>query len=238
MGQYGKLYLIPTPIAEENAMWVGEDIKQLLLQIKYYTVERARTARRFIKFMQPAVDLPSLLIEEFDKEDPAKGLSHLIKPLLEGNDMGLMSEAGNPCIADPGSLLVDLAHKKGIEIIPMVGPSSILMALIASGFNGQSFVFHGYLPNKKEDLTPRLKNLELSCTKFGQTQIFMETPYRNGFIIENILQTCQPNISLCIAANIGDKTQSILTKSIQEWKKMDLKSYHKTPCIFLIGKNK
>jgi 16S rRNA (cytidine1402-2'-O)-methyltransferase len=185
--------------------------------------------------MQPNIIIQELLIEEFDKEDASKNLNTLLKPLLDGHDMGLMSEAGNPCIADPGHLFVRLAHEQGIEVIPLVGPSSILMALIASGFNGQSFCFNGYLPNKKETLIPRLKSLEQSAQRFNQTQIFMETPYRNEFIIEVILSALQPNTNLCIAANIGSPAQSILTQTVQQWKKHDLKPYHKVPCVYLIG---
>jgi 16S rRNA (cytidine1402-2'-O)-methyltransferase len=232
----GKLYLIPCPIHEDNAAWVGEDIKELLSSLKYYTVEKGKTARRFIKMMQPQVVLQDLIMEEFDKADPSKGLKTLIQPCLDGHDMGLMSEAGNPCIADPGSLLVGLAHDLGIEVIPMVGPSSILMALIASGFNGQNFTFHGYLPNKKEQLAPRLKSIEQSAMKYHQTQIFMETPYRNEFIIGNIISTLQPTTRLTIAANIGGKDQSILTKAIKDWANVDLLPYHKIPCLFVIGK--
>jgi 16S rRNA (cytidine1402-2'-O)-methyltransferase len=234
----GKLYLIPCPISEDNAQWVGEEIKEVLLHTKHFVVERAKTARKFIRQMQPLVEISTLMIEEFDKDDASKNLHQLLLPCIQGSNLGLMSEAGNPCIADPGSLLVDLAHKKGIEIIPLVGPSSILMALISSGFNGQNFCFHGYLPNKKEDLVPRLKQIEQSIIRGAQTQIFMETPYRNGFIIEILLQTLSERTSLCIAANLGSPQQSILTKNIYDWKQTPLQKYHKIPCIFLIGKPK
>ncbi len=233
----GILYLIPCPIAEDNAAWVGQEIKDCLSSLKYFVVERAKTARRFIKMMQPEVILQDLVIEEFDKDDPSKNIMELIRPLLDGFDVGLMSEAGNPCIADPGSLLVAQAHKYGIEIKPLVGPSSILMALISSGFNGQDFTFNGYLPNKKELLIPRLKSMEATMQKTGQTQIFMETPYRNEFMIDVIRQNLNLNTLLCVACDIGSSDQSIITKSMAEWKKEDTKIYHKKPSIFLIGKN-
>lgn len=231
----GKLYLIPCPISEDSIYWVGEDIKNRILDIKYYAVERAKTARRFLKLMQPAVSLPELEIVEFDKENPQKNISEIISPLLTGYDMGLMSEAGNPCIADPGSLMVNLAHMHEIEIIPLIGPSSILMALIASGFNGQNFVFHGYLPNKKEQLIPRLKQIESSVVKLNQTQIFMETPYRNLFLIETILQNLSSKTLFSISSDLSGKNQNIKTLEISEWKTKDLSEYKKTPCVFCIG---
>ncbi len=229
--------MIPCPIAEENVSWVGPEIKSRLSVLKYYVVERAKTARRFIKMMQPAVVLQELNIEEFDKEDAGKNLYVLLQPLLDGHDVGLMSEAGNPCIADPGSLLVALAHKNGIAIKPLVGPSSILMALIASGFNGQNFVFHGYLPNKRELLVPQIKAMETVLHKYGQSQIFMETPYRNEFLLDSLRQNLNTQTLLCVACDIGSASQSILTKTIGEWQKIDIADYHKRPAIFLIGKN-
>jgi 16S rRNA (cytidine1402-2'-O)-methyltransferase len=233
----GTLFLIPCPIADDNASWVGEEIRKCLRGLSYYVVERAKTARRFIKMMHPEVNLPALVIEEFDKDDPSKNLVALLQPLLDGHDMGLMSEAGNPCIADPGSLLVALAHKHGIEVKPLVGPSSILMALISSGLNGQNFAFNGYLPNKREMLLPRLKTMEAAMQKSGQTQIFMETPYRNEFIIDACRQNLNVHTLLCVACDIGAPSQSILTKTIGEWRKSDITIYHKRPTIFLIGKN-
>jgi 16S rRNA (cytidine1402-2'-O)-methyltransferase len=232
----GRLYLIPCPIAEDNASWTGQEIKNCLSGLSYYVVERAKTARKFIKMMYPEVNLPSLTIEEFDKDDPGKNLKALLQPLLDGHDMGLMSEAGNPCIADPGSLLVALAHQQGIDVRPLVGPSSILMALISSGFNGQNFTFNGYLPNKRETLIPRLKAMETNMQKGGQTQIFMETPYRNEFIIDACRQNLNIHTLLCVACDIGAASQSINTKTIGDWRKADITIYHKRPTIFLIGK--
>lgn len=215
----GKLFLIPCPIAEDNASWAGLEIRNCLSGLTYYVVERAKTARKFIKMMYPEANLPTLIIEEFDKDDASKNLMALLQPLLDGHDLGLMSGAGNPCIADPGSLLVTLAHKHGIEVRPLVGPSSILMALISSGFNGQNFAFNGYLPNKRELLLPRLKTMEANMQKSGQTQIFMETPYRNEFIIDACRQNLNAHTMLCVACDIGAKSQSIITKTIGEWKK-------------------
>jgi 16S rRNA (cytidine1402-2'-O)-methyltransferase len=231
----GRLFLIPCPIEEDNANWVGEEIKTVLKDLKHYTVERAKTARRFIKMMQPEVVIQDLIIEEFDKERPDRQMRKFIAPVLAGHDMGIMSEAGNPCIADPGSYLVALAHEMNIEVIPLVGPSSILMALIASGCSGQNFVFHGYLPNRKEMLTPRLKSIELGANKYRQTQIFMETPYRNEFMMNSMFEFMANATKLTVACNIGGTNQSILTKTIAEWKAVDLGPYHKQPCIFIVG---
>ncbi len=228
--------MLPCPIDEDNVSWVGNDLAGILLTIKYFVVERAKTARRFIKMMQPNVVIQELIIDEFDKQDASKNLTALFQPLLDGHDLGLMSEAGNPCIADPGSLLVAMAHKKGIEVKPFIGPSSILLALISSGFNGQNFIFHGYLSNKKEILTGKLKTMESYMQKTSQTQVFMETPYRNEFMIEILRSTLSSTTLLCVATDIGGKSQSILTKTIAEWKKVDSGNYHKRPTIFLIGK--
>jgi 16S rRNA (cytidine1402-2'-O)-methyltransferase len=221
----GTLYLIPCPLTEDNFSWVGQDIKNCLIELKYFVVERAKTARRFIKMMQAD-----------DKDEPSKNLATLLQPLMDGHDVGLMSEAGNPCIADPGSLLVAMAHKNGIIIKPLVGPSSILMALIASGFNGQNFAFNGYLPNKRELLIPRIKAMETSMYKSSQTQIFMETPYRNEFMLDALRQNLNGTTLLCVACDIGATSQSILTKTINEWKKADITLYHKRPSIYIIGK--
>ncbi|MFM2395359.1 MAG: hypothetical protein RLZZ546_3342 [Bacteroidota bacterium] len=231
----GKLYLIPSPISDDTPLWVGEEIRNCILHTKYYAVERAKTARKFLKLMQPLISLPDLNIVEFDKDNPENNIEEILSPLLSGNDMGLMSEAGNPCIADPGSILVAKAHKHEIEVIPLIGPSSILLALISSGFNGQNFVFHGYLPNKKEQLIPKLKSLESIMIKLKQTQIFMETPYRNLFLIETMLQNLTNDVLLSIGCNLGSEKQMIKTLKISQWRFQDLSIYHKNPCIFTIG---
>ena len=231
----GILYLVPCPISDDNIESVGQEVISTLKHLKYYIVERAKTTRKFIKMLVPEVTLQELIINELDKEDPKSMINELMAPIFEGIDVGLMSEAGNPCIADPGALVVAYAHDHNIQVKPLTGPSSILLALIASGFNGQSFSFHGYLPNKKETLLPRLKQLENAVQKYNQTQIFMETPYRNEFMIEAIVQILSPSTKLCIACDISGVNESIKTMKIQDWKNADKAIYHKRPVVYVLG---
>ncbi|MBK8699609.1 MAG: SAM-dependent methyltransferase [Saprospiraceae bacterium] len=228
----GILYLIPVPISDDNPESVGAEVVKVIGNTKFYIAERPKTARKFIKQLCPSVELQALVVEELT---PESDVALMMKPIFGGHNIGLMSEAGNPCIADPGATVVTYAHKHHIQVVPLSGPSSILMALIASGFNGQQFTFHGYLPNKKETLLPRLKTLEQTALKTGYTQIFMETPYRNHFMIESLFATLAPNTLLAIACDLSSLQQHIEIKSISGWKKTEMASYHKRPAIFLIG---
>lgn len=232
----GKLYLIPCPIAEDNINWVGKDIIDVTSTLQHYLVERAKTSRQWLKKMNPDIVLQSLSIEEFNKQKPEEGIREKLQPLFDGYDMGLMSEAGNPCIADPGNIAVALAHEYNIEVIPLVGPSSFLLALIASGFNGQQFTFHGYLPNKKDELKKTLKTLEQSVEKTGYSQMFMEVPYRNHFMLETIIESLNPNTLLSISSNLNASLENIKTKKVSEWKKVDKEYLVKCPCVYLIGR--
>jgi 16S rRNA (cytidine1402-2'-O)-methyltransferase len=172
---------------------------------------------------------------EFDKHQNNQNFSPIFDALKNGKNAGIISEAGNPCIADPGFELVAMAHQQQIEVVPLVGPSSILLALIASGFNGQMFCFHGYLPIENTARTKKLKQLENESAKTGATQIFMETPYRNQKLFEQLLQTFQPNTKLCVAADLTLQTQFISTQTVNNWKKMNIQ-LHKRYVIFLIGR--
>lgn len=231
-----KLFMIPCPIVEGQLDSLSAQSVEALHGLKYFIVERARTARRFIKSTNHPIAIAELEIFELDKNDPTAGLYDFLQHLNNGKSIGLISEAGCPGIADPGSLAVAWAHRQNIEVVPLVGPSSILLALISSGFNGQLFCFHGYLPNKKPELNKRLKSLENAVFSSGQTQIFMETPYKNKFLLENLLKVLSMNTKLCIACNIGGPEAYIKTKTIKDWSSSQIPDLHKKPCVFLLGR--
>lgn len=233
----GKLYLIPTTLGEMNP----EDVLPLTIKrtidfIDYYIVENEKTARRFIKSVHPEKKQPELNLFLLNKHTETKEHLEFIKPLLEGKNVGLMSEAGCPGIADPGAVIVKIAHEKGIQVVPLVGPSSILLSVMASGMNGQSFAFNGYLPIDKSEKKQALKGLEKLSFDKNQSQLFIETPYRNNKLLEDILQTLQPNTNLCIACDITLPTEYIKTMSVNLWKKQKV-DLHNRPCIFIIHKN-
>ncbi len=229
----GSLFLIPCPIADGKISSLAQETIDILHKTTHFIVERAKTARHFIKASGHPEHVSQLIIQEMT--DNIKDNEELLQQLLKGIDIGIISEAGNPCIADPGSLVVTWAHLHGIRIVPLVGPSSILLALIASGMNGQHFAFNGYLSNKKPELISQLRQLESKATKGRQTQIWMETPYRNQFMIETCLQTLQGNTRLCLACDINTPTEEIRTMTILEWKKTKTDHYHKRLCIYLVG---
>jgi 16S rRNA (cytidine1402-2'-O)-methyltransferase len=233
MTKLGKLYLIPCPLGENANETVPAYAVDILHQLNYLVAERAKTTRHFIKSTNPPKPISAYQIEELNEHTPTVELENLLKPVLEGNDLGVLSEAGCPGIADPGARLVELAHRKKVEVIPLVGPSSILLALMASGMNGQSFAFHGYLSAKSpaEDL----KRLEQLATKHRQTQIFIETPYRNKAIIEQALRVLQANTQFCIAADLTLASQFVQTKTIGEWRKTPPAGFEKRPVVFLVG---
>jgi len=232
----GKLYLIPTTMGDCDPMDVlPQTIKRSIELIDYYVVENDKTARKSIKQVCPEKKQAELKLFVLNKYTEAKEYQEFIKPLLEGENMGLMSEAGCPGVADPGAVIVKLAHEKGIQVIPLVGPSSILLALMASGMNGQSFAFNGYLPIDKAEKKAALKALEKLSWDKNQSQLFIETPYRNNKMLEDILQAIHPETHLCIAADITLPTEFIKTKRAAAWKKeaIDLKN---RPTIFIIHK--
>lgn len=232
----GKLYLIPTTMGDCDPMDVlPQTIKRSIDFIDHYIVENEKTARKSIKIVQPEKKQSELVLFTLNKHTENKEHLAMIQPLLEGKNMGLMSEAGCPGVADPGAVIVKIAHEKGIQVIPLVGPSSILLALMASGMNGQSFTFNGYLPIEKEEKKSALKFLEKLSFDKNQSQIFIETPYRNNKLLEDLIQILHPETHLCVATDITLPTEYIKTKKINAWKKEKV-DLHKRPTIFIVHK--
>jgi 16S rRNA (cytidine1402-2'-O)-methyltransferase len=229
----GVLYLIPTPLLPETLYTLSPDVIRVLHQTHYYIVENARTARRFIKSTQPPYTIDTLHIVELDKHDSPDPRSLLI-PAFEGNDIGILSEAGCPGIADPGSVIVQYAHAHDLRVIPLTGPSSILLALMASGLNGQRFQFHGYLTPKKDRIAVDLRKLEENSRKEGSTQIFIETPYRNMQVFEAALKVLMPTTLLCVAVDLTSEQEYIHTRTIGKWQISAVPELHKRPAVFCI----
>lgn len=234
----GKIYLIPTPISDDTSIIdvLPSSNIELLKNINYFVVENIRTARRFISKCKIDKEIDSITFTELSEHTTREEVEKMIAPIINGSDCGLMSEAGVPAIADPGSELIALAHTFNIEIIPLVGPSSILLSLMASGMNGQSFVFHGYIPIKSDARDKKIKDMGRDVVSKKQTQIFIEAPYRNDKLFESILNTLPESILLCIASNITSNNQYIKTLTIREWKKSKTHpQINKIPTIFIIG---
>lgn len=232
----GKLYLIPTTLGEMNPHDVmPQTVKRAIDFIDFYIVENEKTARKFIKSINPEKIQANLKISTLNKHTEITEHYTLISPCLNGINMGIMSEAGCPGVADPGAAIVKMAHEKGIQVIPLVGPSSILLAMMSSGMNGQSFAFNGYLPIDKAEKKSTLKNFEKLSFDKNQSQIFIETPYRNNKLLEDILQALQPNTELCIATDITLPSEYIKTMRVADWKKTKV-DLHNRPTIFIIHK--
>lgn len=230
----GKLYLIPTPLGEDALESIPAYVIDILHSLDVFIAERAKTARQFIKTTKPTKSFNDLTFHELNKRTDPTERNHFLDAAENGQHIGLLSEAGCPGVADPGAVIVKMAHHRGIEVVPLVGPSSILLALMASGMNGQNFAFQGYLSPKKADLARGLKRLEQLSAKQKQTQIFIETPYRNMGLIEQALQTLKDNTRFCIAADLTLPTQYVVAKSVKDWKKTKLPNFHKRPALFLI----
>lgn len=230
----GKLYLIPAPLGEGAIASIPAYVIEILHRLDYFIAERAKTARRFIKDTDPVKPFSELHFFELNKHTPPEEMGSFLNPAKQGHDVGLLSEAGCPGVADPGAEIVKIAHENDIEVIPLVGPSSILLALMASGMNGQSFAFQGYLSPKPIELASDLKRLEQISAKFKQTQIFIETPYRNNKFIEQAIKTLSPTTRFCIAANLTLDTEFVKTRTIKNWKTLKVPDFHKVPAIFLI----
>jgi 16S rRNA (cytidine1402-2'-O)-methyltransferase len=230
-----KLYLIPNVLSDGDWQNVlPAQIHPILTNTKHFIVENIRTTRRFMKQVNKDIIIDECTFFELNKRTQSSELPAFLKPLADGFDMGVVSEAGCPGVADPGADIVKLAHQKGFQVVPIVGPSSILLALMASGLNGQNFAFKGYLPVKPNERVKEINALEKRIRSENQTQIFIETPYRNNQLIGDLLKTCSPATQLCIAANVTGEDEFIATKSIQEWKKK-VPELHKQPVIFLLG---
>lgn len=232
----GTLYLIPVPLADNvAAKSFTPYLVDTINQINEYIVENSKTARKFLKEAGLKIPQSDLIIHDYGKHNRDNNQNDFFAGLLAGKNMGLMSEAGCPGVADPGAEIVALAHQKGIKVVPLVGPSSILLAIMASGFNGQSFAFHGYLPIDKVQRASKIKELENHSEKNDQTQLFIETPFRNNPMLEEILKTCKPQTKLCIACNITADDEFIQTKTVANWKKQ-IPELHKKPVIYLLFK--
>lgn len=233
-----KLYLIPNLLGDTPwQMVLPANIPEIVSGISVFIVEDIRNARRFLKKIDPLMEPEQKVFLELNKHTSQEEASGYITPLLQGRDAGLISEAGCPGIADPGAEIVRLAHRHRIEVVPLVGPSSILLALMASGMNGQQFAFSGYLPVKQSERMKKIREIEKLALTRGQTQIFMETPYRNNQMLKDIVSTCQPGTFLCIAADLTTESEMISTRRVSEWKKQ-MPDLDKHPAIFLLGYEK
>ncbi|MDO6736957.1 SAM-dependent methyltransferase [Wenyingzhuangia sp. 2_MG-2023] len=230
----GNLYLIPTTLGDNEPLEVMPiSVKAVVEQLTHFIVENEKSARRFIKKITPLKSQPSLQLKLIDKYVNPIEVNTYLDACLEGESIGLLSEAGVPAVADPGSDVVKLAHEKGIRVVPLVGPSSILMAMMASGMNGQSFAFNGYLPIEASQRKKEIKRLERLSKEQGQSQIFIETPYRNHKMLDDLKTTLSPNTRLCIAADITMPKEYIKTFTIAAWKSQS-PELHKIPAIFII----
>lgn len=232
--QYGRLFLIPSPLGEGALDWIIPSyVKQCIANLTYFVVEHPKTARHFLKQIALQQPIQTITLKTLDKYTPVNELDSLLGPIYAGNDMGLLSEAGCPAIADPGANLVRIAHEKKIQVVPLVGPSSILLALMASGLNGQCFSFHGYLPIDKMSCVKKIIQIESESLKLNQTQIFIETPYRNKKLLELLTTHCQGSTYLCIASNLTMRDEAIKTKTIKDWQ-TNLPDFEKKPTVFLL----
>lgn len=230
------LYLIPVTLGDTPVEKVIPPFNTTVISdLKHFIVENVRSARRFLKKCNPDIDIDSLTFYELNKHTDRNRIESYLLPMTSGESMGVISEAGCPAVADPGADVVAIAQQEGYRIVPLVGPSSILMAVMASGFNGQSFAFHGYLPIEAGERAKKLKQLEARAYNEDQTQLFIETPYRNLKLAEDILQHCKPQTRLCIAMNISCEDEFIVTRNVKAWKGK-LPDMHKKPTVFLIYK--
>ena len=244
----GLLYLIPSPIGDvAPAEVIPQSVLELLPKINHFVVEELRTVRRYLSNAGLKGKIDSLNFYLLNEHTPKEQVEKYLQILLSGEDVGLISEAGLPAVADPGAYLVELAQRADIEVVPLAGPSSLMMALMASGLNGQCFAFNGYLPVKEPERTKEIKELERLSAKRGQSQIFIETPYRNERLLADFLQHCAPSTRLTVAADISMPTQFIKTKSIEEWRRVVAKGaagaadtakggfvIGKRPCVFIL----
>lgn len=236
MSRYGRIYMLPCPISEGNPYDVlPEANRAVMAGIDYFIVENVRTARRFLSAAKIGRPIEELEFAECSEHTTEMDIAPLLKPILEGRDCGIISEAGLPGVADPGADVVAAAQRRGIEVVPLVGPSSILMALMASGQNGQSFAFNGYLPIKPAERAKALKNFERRALQERQSQIFIEAPYRNDKLFADMLSVLLPTTRLTVAVDITSEGQMIRTLTVAEWRKAPRPEMHKRPTIFIFG---
>ncbi len=231
----GTLYMIPVTLGDDRLSHVlPQEVMALTRKLDHFVVENEKSARRFLSSLKTEKPVREINMQLLNEHTEAKGIPALLSPLLAGHDVGMLSEAGCPGIADPGAALAEAAHRKGIRVSPLVGPSSILLSLMASGINGQQFTFLGYLPSDKNARITKLKEIEKRSQQRKETQIFIETPYRNQHMLEDILAHCADVTRLCVASNISLENELIISKPIAEWEKMGPLDLHKQPTVFLI----
>lgn len=231
----GVLYLLPTRLGESAWQEVlPAGTREIICGLRYFVVENAKSARASLKWLGHPVPLRDLAIEELPESPVLAELDRLLAPLPAGHDLGVMSEAGCPAVADPGALLIRRAHEQGITVKPLVGPSSLLLALMASGLEGQRFAFHGYLPQREPERSQRILELEKESRRKQQTQIFIETPYRNRALFDALLATCQPHTRLCLATDLTLPSETILTRRIAGWRRAPSADFDRRPTVFLL----
>ncbi len=233
----GTLYLFPVTLGNNEGILqvIPAFNLEILHSIRVFIVENIRTARRFIKKSGHPLPIEDMQFYELNKHTLAEAVDTFLKPAERGEDMGVLSEAGTPAVADPGAVVVAMAHSKGIRVVPLVGPNSIILALMASGFNGQQFCFHGYLPIETQLRIKKIRELEQEVWRRSISQRFIETPYRNNKMLESLIKTCKPQTLLCIASDLTLSTEKIITKNIAGWKK-ETADFNKKPAVFILYK--
>ncbi len=230
----GKLYLIPTTIAEDTqGIVIPSQVRNVLPTIQHFLAEEIRTARRYLSSLKVYESIEPLHFQVLDKKTKAAELKEFFKPIEEGKNIGVLSESGCPGVADPGALAVHYAHQYGITVVPLVGPSSLLLALMGSGLNGQRFAFHGYLPIDAKDRQQAIRELEKESKQKNQTQLFIETPYRNQTVFNDLIKTLAPSTQLCVAYDLTGSAEMIKTKVVSVWKTEKV-VLDKLPCVFLL----
>jgi len=235
--KHGKLYLIPTTLGDFNTSdkVIPPYNREVIFGLREFVVEQLRTARRFLSHLGHPGPIDQLVFHELNKHTRAIEVTQYLQSMKSGGSIGLLSEAGTPCVADPGAKVVAMAQEAGYEVVPLVGPNSILLALMASGFNGQHFVFHGYLPIDKSALQKKIRDMDATIHRSDQTQIFIETPYRNNPMFDMLIANCQSSTKLCLATDLTLETESVITKTVMGWKK-EKPDFHKKPTVFLLYK--
>lgn len=234
-GTQGRLILIPTLLGGDEVNRCVPDYNIGIVRgLRFFVVEEIRSARRFLRKIDPAFPIDDCVFHELNEHTRELDSRLLLQPIGEGHDVGLLSEAGLPCVADPGANLVAAAQDRNIQVIPLMGASSIFAALMASGMSGQQFCFHGYLPKEKSELVHKIRQMESDSARNAYAQIFIETPYKNNALWELLLETCQNETRLCVAASITLENEYIVTKSIRDWKKTERPNIHKQPALFIL----
>ena len=233
----GNLYLIPTTLGESSSLEriIPQYNHQVVHLLKHFIVEKTRTARRFLKETGHPIPIDDMTFFELNKHTRDADIQHYLDAAEKGISMGLISEAGTPAVADPGSVVVQMAHRKNIRVIPLVGPNSLILSLMASGMNGQQFAFHGYLPKEGSELVKKIKAMETDVARNGTTQIFIETPFRNNKLLASLIQHCNSNTLLCVAVHVTLPDEQIITQTIGQWKK-ETADLNKKPAVFLLGR--